>query len=168
MESCPSLSGNGARGLRSAFIDGLGEAADDQQLGSEFLKRLSAQSRAEDVRYHIGIGKRSFVSAADRDAILKDFRRIVTHRDVPAAPRQRMVDLLSAPELTLLAAPIIRKNSYCNRSERGADTQAVLMSIYRTLKQRGQDPIQTIANAIATYLNTGQLPPLPPKNTTNG
>ena len=61
---------------------------------------------------------------------------------------------------------IIRKNSYGNRSERGADAQAVLMSIFRTLKQRGHDPIKTITQAIHTQLQTGQLPPLPkPKPT---
>jgi transposase len=64
-------------------------------------------------------------------------------------------------ERAIRPAVIIRKNSYCNRSERGADTQAVLMSVYRTLKQRGHDPISTISNAIATYLTTGRLPPLP-------
>ena len=58
-------------------------------------------------------------------------------------------------------AVIIRKNSYANRSERGADTQAVLMSIYRTLKQRGHHPLNTIVKAIETRLITGQLPPLP-------
>ena len=71
-------------------------------------------------------------------------------------------------ERAIRPAVIIRKNSYCNRSERGADTQAVLMSIYRTLKQRGHDPIQTIANAIATYNSTGKLPSLPSETATNG
>lgn len=71
-------------------------------------------------------------------------------------------------ERAIRPAVIIRKNSYCNRSERGADTQAVLMSIYRTLKQRGHDPITIISNAIATYLTTGQLPPLPSESATNG
>lgn len=71
-------------------------------------------------------------------------------------------------ERAIRPAVIIRKNSYCNRSERGADTQAVLMSIYRTLKQRGHDPISTISDAIATYLTTGQLPPLPTKTATDG
>jgi hypothetical protein len=42
------------------------------------------------------------------------------------------------------------------------------MSIYRTLKQRGHDPIQTIAKAIAANLSTGQLPPLPSETATNG
>jgi hypothetical protein len=68
----------------------------------------------------------------------------------------------NAGERAIRPAVIIRKNSYCNRSERGADTQAVLMSIYRTLKQRGLDPLTTITQALATYLATGQLPPLPP------
>jgi transposase len=64
-------------------------------------------------------------------------------------------------ERAIRPAVIIRKNSYCNRSERGADTQAVLMSIYRTLKQRGHDPISTISKAIANRLTAGKLPPLP-------
>jgi len=68
----------------------------------------------------------------------------------------------NAGERAIRPAVIIRKNSYCNRSQRGADTQAVLMSIYRTLKQRGHDPLKTITEALATYLTTNQLPPLPP------
>ena len=37
-------------------------------------------------------------------------------------------------------AVILRKNSQSNRSEQGAATQAVLMSVYRTLKLRGLNP----------------------------
>lgn len=68
----------------------------------------------------------------------------------------------NAGERAIRPAVIIRKNSYCNRSERGANTQAVLMSIYRTLKQRGHDPLKTITAALAEYITTNQLPPLPP------
>lgn len=68
----------------------------------------------------------------------------------------------NAGERAIRPAVIIRKNSYCNRSQRGADTQAVLMSIYRTLKQRGHDPLSTITQAVTEYLRTGKLPPLPP------
>jgi transposase len=71
-------------------------------------------------------------------------------------------------ERAIRPAVIIRKNSYANRSQRGADVQAALMSIYRTLKQRGHDPISTITNSIATYLTTGQLPPLPSKAADDG
>ena len=56
---------------------------------------------------------------------------------------------------------ILRKNSQCNRSQRGAATQAVLMSVYRTLKLRDHDPRQAIADALATYAATGLLPPMP-------
>ena len=64
-------------------------------------------------------------------------------------------------EREIRPAVIIRKNSYGNRSEAGADAQAVLMTIFRTLKQRGYDPTQTLVQALRTYVQTGQLPPLP-------
>jgi len=64
-------------------------------------------------------------------------------------------------ERSIRPAVILRKNSYGNRSERGADCQAVLMSVFRTLKQRGHDPIRTTIEAIRAYLITGKLPPLP-------
>jgi transposase len=64
-------------------------------------------------------------------------------------------------EREIRPAVILRKNSQCNRSERGAATQAVLMSIHRTLKRRGLDPRQTIADALTAYAATGTLPPLP-------
>ena len=43
----------------------------------------------------------------------------------------------------------------------GAQTQAVLMSIYRTLKARGLEPMDTIAAALKSYVRTGALPSLP-------
>jgi hypothetical protein len=63
---------------------------------------------------------------------------------------------------------IIRKNSFGNRSEQGADVQAILVSIFFTLKKRGHNPIQTICQALTTYLKTGQLPPLPQNTTADG
>ena len=62
-------------------------------------------------------------------------------------------------------AVVIRKNSQSNRSEKGAMTQAVLMSIFRTLKLRGPtglaaggpDPVDTIAAALRTYAATARL-----------
>ena len=64
-------------------------------------------------------------------------------------------------ERSIRPAVILRKNSYGNRSQRGADCQAVLMSVFRTLKQRGHDPIRTTIDAIKDYLTSGKLPPLP-------
>jgi hypothetical protein len=71
-------------------------------------------------------------------------------------------------ERAIRPAVIIRKNCYNNRSQAGADIQAVLMSIYRTLRQRGHNPLQTLTQAITTYLTTNQLPPLPGKVTPDG
>jgi hypothetical protein len=71
-------------------------------------------------------------------------------------------------ERQIRPAVILRKNSQSNRSQRGAATQAILMSVYRTLKLRGLNPTQTIANALKTYLTTGKLPPLPDANIADG
>ena len=64
-------------------------------------------------------------------------------------------------ERQIRPAVILRKNSQSNRSDHGVATQAVLMSVYRTLKLRGLNPTKTIADALTTYLTTGQLPRLP-------
>jgi hypothetical protein len=59
-------------------------------------------------------------------------------------------------------AVILRKNSQSNRSEQGAATQGILMSVFRTLKLRGIDPTKTITAALRSYLQTGTLPPPDP------
>ncbi|MFQ5668769.1 MAG: IS66 family transposase, partial [Candidatus Binatia bacterium] len=46
-------------------------------------------------------------------------------------------------ERQIRPAVILRKNSQSNRSDQGAATQAVLMSVYRTLKLRGLNPTKT-------------------------
>ena len=99
---------------------------------------------------------------ADDDArrLTKRLRRyaeyIFTFLDYPYVPHDN-----NFGERQIRPAVILRKNSQSNRSDRGAATQAVLMSVYRTLKLRGLNPTKTIAEALRTYLTTGQLPPLP-------
>lgn len=61
-------------------------------------------------------------------------------------------------EQAIRPAVIIRKNSYGNRSDQGADCQSVMMSIFATLKQRGLDPIATIYTAVQSHLETGNPP----------
>lgn len=70
-------------------------------------------------------------------------------------------------ERSIRPAVILRKNSYGNRSEHGADCQAVLMSVFCTLKQRGHDPIRTVVSAVEQLITTKQLPPLPKSKTTS-
>jgi len=67
----------------------------------------------------------------------------------------------SHAERSIRPAVIMRKNSYSNRSDKGARTQSILMSIFRTLKQRNANPISTIEQALRQYIKTGNLPPLP-------
>lgn len=71
-------------------------------------------------------------------------------------------------ERQIRPAVIMRKNILCNRSDGGAQTQAVLMSIYRTLKLRGHDPTKTIVAALRECMATGKLPPLPAKAVAGG
>jgi transposase len=97
---------------------------------------------------------------ANAKRLIKRFRRhqdeLFTFLDQEGVPFDN-----NHAERTIRPAVIIRKNSHGNRSQQGADCQAVLMSVFRTLKQRGHDPIRTVTAALAEYLTTGQLPALP-------
>jgi transposase len=65
-------------------------------------------------------------------------------------------------------AVLMRKASYGSQSERGAATRGILMSVCRTLKNRGLDPLQTILDALRSYAKTGAMPPLPEKDRSGG
>ena len=65
-------------------------------------------------------------------------------------------------------AVLMRKASYGNQSDAGAWTRAVLMSVCRTLKKRGLDPLQTILDTLRNYAATGTLPPLPEQTSSEG
>lgn len=88
---------------------------------------------------------------------------LLTFLDQPGLPSDN-----NQGEREIRPAVIIRKNSLCNRSHAGAEMQAVMMSIYRTLKLRGHDPIRSISAALREYLATGKLPPLPAPATSLG
>jgi transposase len=77
------------------------------------------------------------------------------HPEVPSAN--------SHAERQLRPAVMVRKNSYANGGDDGAETQLVLMSVFRTLKQRGHNPVSAVPDAVRTYPRTHQLPPLPAK-----
>ena len=99
--------------------------------------------------------------------LVKRLRRhaseLFTFLDHPQAPFDN-----NHAERQIRPAVIARKNSYANGSEDGAETQAILMSVFRTLKQRGHNPVSAVSNAIRDYLKTGQLPPLPGSSTAFG
>lgn len=92
--------------------------------------------------------------------LVKRLRRhageLFTFLDHPEVPHDN-----NHAERQIRPAVIARKNSYANASEEGAETQAVLMSVFRTLKQRGHNPVSAVIDGARAYLNTGQMPPLP-------
>jgi len=87
---------------------------------------------------------------------------LFTFLDQPGVPFEN-----NLAERAIRPAVILRKNSYGNRSGQGADIQALLMSVFFTLKKRGHNPVNAISHAIKQYLESGSLPPLPGKITSD-
>ena len=71
-------------------------------------------------------------------------------------------------ERQIRPAVILREKGQSNRSDRGAATQAVLMSVYRTLRLRGLNPTKTIAHALRIYVATDTLPSIRDAVTAHG
>ena len=99
--------------------------------------------------------------------LIKRFRRhqgeLFTFLDQPDVPFDN-----NLAERSIRPAVIIRKNSYGNRSGQGADIQAILMSVFFTLKKRGHNPVKTVHEALTGYLETGKMPVLPAKIVSGG
>jgi hypothetical protein len=51
-------------------------------------------------------------------------------------------------EREIRPAVIFRKNTFGNKSDQGAETQAILMSIFRTLRRGGLDRMAEIVRAL--------------------
>lgn len=107
---------------------------------------------------------RLLIDDADTLRLTRRLRRhwdhLFTFLDKPDVPFDN-----NLAERMIRPAVIIRKNSLSNRSEDGAATQATLMSVFRTLRLRGHDPIKATAQALHAYVQTGKLPPLPAPQT---
>ena len=101
-------------------------------------------------------------------------RRLAKRLDKYGAELLTFVEFEGVPssnnhaEREVRPAVLMRKASHGNQSEAGAGTRAVLMTVCRTLKKRGLDPLQTILDALRTYAATGTLPPLPEQNSSEG
>lgn len=65
-------------------------------------------------------------------------------------------------ERQIRPAVVSRKTSYGNRSKEGADVQAMLLSIFRTLELRGYSPVNTLIFLVQEHLRTGKPITLPP------
>lgn len=144
----------------------LGDAIRLWRKQDEMLPETYA-SRRECLRERLQALTEADWADAQAKRLIKRLRRhaddLLTFLDQPGVPFDN-----NLAERAIRPAVIIRKNSYGNRSDEGADVQAVLMSIFFTLKKRGHNPVQTIQRALTAYLQTGQLPPLPAKSTADG
>jgi transposase len=88
---------------------------------------------------------------------------VFTFLDHPGVPSDNI-----HAERQIQPAVIVRKNICANGSEEGAETQAVHWSVFRTLKQRGHNPVSAVHDGVRDCLKTGQLPPLPMRISENG
>lgn len=148
-----------AKKLRRIYGDGIRLKLARSDLGGEtFARRLDTlQKRLID----LGIAE---YAHADARRLAKrlvkywdDLLTFVEHEGVPADNNRA--------EREIRPAVLMRKASYGSGSDKGAATRSVLMSIYRTLKQRGVDALAATEAALRTYIATGKLPPLPESET---
>jgi len=70
-------------------------------------------------------------------------------------------------ERQLRPAVVARKNSGGNHSDRGAETQAVMMTIFFTLALRSHEPVTTVVQMVEEYLKNGQVATLKALYTSN-
>ena len=70
-------------------------------------------------------------------------------------------------EREIRPAVVMRKVIQGNRSDQGAKTQSVLMTLFRTLKRREFNPVDTVIDFLKESIRTGILPPFPSPNTSD-
>ena len=88
---------------------------------------------------------------------LKKYRHaLFTFLDEPGVPFDN-----NHAEREIRPAVLMRKNSFHNMTDEGALVQSMLMTVFRTLKRRGLNPVDTLVEALREYVATGSLPPLP-------
>ena len=78
---------------------------------------------------------------------------------------QKRVDELScvnAPGEAMPSSPfrVNEKTQFGNRSESGTETQPILMSVFRSLKQRGINPSDAVKVALCQYAFSETIPSL--------
>jgi len=93
-----------------------------------------------------------------------DIRRVIKRL---ARFRHDLLTFLDHPEVSadnnrvereILPAVVARKISFGSQSQKGADTQAVPMTIIRTAVLQGHDPKAFLKDALISYIRTGSVP----------
>jgi transposase len=144
-----------SKSLKRIYTDAVKVAASGDTL-------MSAERDSRICRLHTRITDLAVGSWTHPDAqrlakrLLKDGADLLTFTefaDVPATNNRA--------EREIRPAVLMRKVSYGSASELGMRTRSILMSVYRTLKNRGLDPLAETRKALEILLETGQLPQLP-------
>jgi len=144
-----------ARRLKRLIHEALRLVIDRERIGeNEYGRRVT--------NMHIRLGEIFSVSYRDADAkrlskrLTKHCNEILTfllHSNVSADNNHA--------ERQIRFAVIMRKNYFGNRSTRGAEAQAILMSVFRTCHLRGIDPISFLADSVAAAIRSGSPLPIP-------
>jgi hypothetical protein len=146
---------NFARRLKRLIHDALRLVIDRKRMGEKAYERrvTNLHIRLADI---FGRSHRD----ADAERLSKRLAKysdelftFLLHRNVPADNNHA--------ERQIRFAVIMRKNYFGNRSMRGAETQAILMSIFRTCHLRNIDPISTLADSVAAAIRSGSPLPIP-------
>ncbi|MGL4550027.1 MAG: IS66 family transposase, partial [Gemmataceae bacterium] len=143
--------------LRRVYGDAIRLVAARAEMTSEVYDRRQALLEGR----LIGLGREEWQNAQAR-RLAKRLERcggyLLMSVEFPGVPPSN-----DQAEREVRPAVLMRKASYGNQSDRGAHTRGVLMTVFRTLKRRGLEPLAVIADALRTYTVTGKLPPLPAK-----
>jgi len=140
--------------LKRLLRDGLRLRAQREQLGeAEYARRCGRL-----VRRMLALAAREYADA--------DCRRLAARlrRHRAEIFTFLVVDGVTADnnlvERELRFAVQARKNYFGNRSTRGAETQAILMTVFRTLELRGHEPVSYLRDALQTAILQPQVLPL--------
>jgi len=138
-----------ARRLKRLMREALTLVVDREKIGEDAYKRRVAN-------LHMRLADIFGCSYRDKDCERLS-KRLAKHSDEllvfllhPNVPADN-----NHAERQMRFAVIMRKNSYGNQSMRGAQTQAILMSLFRTCQLRGIDPITFLAASVAAAITSG-------------
>jgi hypothetical protein len=150
------------RRLRRLIRDGMWLKKAQQGLGWEVYKRRKGRIRKR-LDEFIDQGWKEKHARRLQKRLRRHREDLLTFLDHEEVPPDN-----NAGERGIRPAILIRKNSYANGSEKGAQTHAIFMTILRTLKMLWHNPVQILVDALKFYVRSGHLPPLPTKITAGG
>ncbi len=156
-------------GLRNASEEWRAFAAKTKRFVMDALRLGADRAKYDDAEYdrrwrrlHDRLSELHGGDYADKDC-RRLARRFEKHRDelLVFLERDNVDATNNHGERTIRPAVLMRKNYGGNRSERGAEVQAELMSIFRTLEMRGVDPLDYLEHALRASLSRGKPLRLP-------